>query len=77
MKTGQTRLLCDVESGKTAVIEGINAGHGLAGRLAAMGLLPKATVTVVRDGRSGPVILNVKGSRVMLGRGMAQKITVR
>jgi Fe2+ transport system protein FeoA len=54
----------------------INAGNGLCERLSAMGLVPGAAVEILSDGRKGPMIVAVKGSRVVLGRGMALKVLV-
>lgn len=69
--------LSDVPVGEVYVVEGINAGRGLRRRLLAMGIVPGEPVRVVRAERAGPVIISVKGSRVMLGRGMAAKILIR
>jgi ferrous iron transport protein A len=41
-----------------------------------MGLLPKTQVTVVRNGRPGPLVISVRDSKMVLGRGMADKIMV-
>jgi len=54
----------------------INAGHGLCERLSSMGLVPGAILEVLSNGFRGPMIVAVKGSRVMLGRGMALKVLV-
>jgi len=55
----------------------VNAGCGLRSRLTAMGLVPGAELQVVRNGGRGPFIVAVKGTRLMLGRGMAEHIVVR
>ena len=52
------------------------AGQGLKARLAAMGLIPGEPLEVVRNSLSGPLIIVVKGSRIMLGRGMTHRIMV-
>jgi Fe2+ transport system protein A len=54
----------------------VDAGHGLRGRLAAMGIVPGVEIEVLRNSGHGPFLIAVKGSRIMLGRGMAQKIVV-
>jgi ferrous iron transport protein A len=54
----------------------IEAGRGLNSRLASMGLVPNVKITVINNGHPGPFIINVKGTRMMLGRGMAHKIMV-
>ncbi|MHC4332911.1 MAG: FeoA family protein [Planctomycetota bacterium] len=41
-----------------------------------MGILPNVEITVVSNGRPGPFVIIVKNSKVVLGRGMADKIMV-
>jgi Fe2+ transport system protein FeoA len=65
-----------VESGRRVHIVGLDAGEGLRGRLAAMGLVPGVQVEVIMNSAGGPFIVSVKGSRIILGHGMAQKIMV-
>jgi Fe2+ transport system protein FeoA len=65
-----------VASGRSVVFRRAWAGQGLASRLAAMGLVPGVEVHVYRNDRNGPVVLGIAGSRVMLGRGMAEKLSV-
>lgn len=65
-----------IQSGKTVKLTSVQAGRGLNSRLAAMGLLPNVDVTVINNGHPGPFVVSVKGSRMMLGRGMADKIMV-
>jgi len=68
--------LTNVEPGKWVYIIGLNAGPGMQGRLAAMGLLPGVQIEVISSSAWGPIIVAVKGSRVILGHGMAQKVMV-
>ncbi len=55
---------------------GIRGGPGCHGRLADMGLVPGAELRVLHGHGHGPVLIDLKGSRVALGRGMAHKIMV-
>jgi Fe2+ transport system protein FeoA len=41
-----------------------------------MGLLPGAEIEVMSNSHRGPFIIAVKGTRVVLGRGVAQKVLV-
>jgi Fe2+ transport system protein FeoA len=41
-----------------------------------MGFVPGVTVDVLRNDGGGPVVVVLKGVRVMLGRGMANKMSV-
>jgi len=54
----------------------IDAGQGLRSRLLAMGLVPNVRITVVSNNHPGPFVLSVKGTKMVLGRGMAHKIMV-
>lgn len=65
-----------VRAGETVKLARINAGQGLKSRLTAMGLVPDVEITVVSSGYPGPFVINVKDSKMMLGRGMAHKIVV-
>jgi len=65
-----------VQSGKRVYVVGMNGGTGLQGKLAAMGLVPGTQIEVIKNLSPGPVIISVRGSRIMLGHGMAQKIMV-
>ncbi len=65
-----------VQAGRRVRFVSVDAGHGLQGRLAAMGLVPGVEIEVLRNSLHGPFLIAVKGSRIVLGRGMAQKIVV-
>ncbi|NLF29810.1 MAG: ferrous iron transport protein A [Planctomycetes bacterium] len=51
-------------------------GHGLARRLAEMGLTPGTSMRVVAQGRPGPFIVQVGESKLVLGRGMVHRVLV-
>lgn len=70
------RPLSTVRAGSAVVLRRIRAGQDLEARLLALGFVPGATVAVCRNAAHGPLLVEVKGSRVMLGRGMAEKIAV-
>ena len=62
---------------RRARVVGVHGGRGLTQRLAAMGILPGAEVSLIRGGTGGPVIVDVRGSRFILGRGMAHRVMVQ
>lgn len=68
--------LSSVKAGQTVRIVRINAGCGANARLASMGLVSRAKVAMISNGHPGPMVVSVKGSKMMLGRGMAHKILV-
>jgi len=76
METQQTKPLSAIRSGEKVRLASVTAGRGLNSRLASMGLLPNVEITVVNNRHPGPFVISVKGSRMMLGRGMAHKIMV-
>ena len=78
-QTEQKRLrpLSMVKDGEKVKLARIDAGRGLNSRLASMGLVPNVEITVVSNRQRGPFMISVKNSKMMLGRGMANKIMVR
>ena len=63
-------------AGETVEVANVRAGWGLQRRLADMGLTPGVRVRVISSGKPGPVVLDVRGSRLALGHGVAGKIMV-
>lgn len=59
-----------------AVVTTLPAAHGLARRLIAMGLAPGSEVRVVQNRGHGPLIIEVHGVRLALGRGQAARVLV-
>ena len=68
--------LAMVKAGQRVHLVAVDAGCGLQARLADMGLVPGVEIEVVRNSLRGPFIVAVKGSRVVLGHGITQKIMV-
>ena len=64
------------ESGRRLRVAGLAGGPALRTRLAALGLLPGTVVTILRRQGRGPLVLEVRGSRVALGRAVARHIQV-
>ena len=62
--------------GRKAKLREVRGGRGVRGRLAALGLVPGSEIEVVRNSGSGPFVVEVRNSRILLGRGMASKIEV-
>jgi Fe2+ transport system protein FeoA len=56
-------------------LERIEGGHKFRRRLVELGLTPGIQLRVLQDS-GGPVILAVRDSRLALGRGMAEKLSV-
>jgi Fe2+ transport system protein FeoA len=73
--------LTTLKKGETGTVCSIKAGHGkgriFEKRLRDMGLIPGTRVSVVKSTPfHGPMDISVRGSRLALGRGMAERIFV-
>jgi len=73
---GGVRHLSSVPRGDCVRLVGIDTGLGFRSRLAAMGLVPGVAVRVLRNSGHGPAVVEVKGTRLALGRGVASKMQV-
>ena len=71
-----TMPLNSVAAGKTVKVVAIDAGHSLKNRLAAMGVLTHSVFRVLRNEGAGQLIVAIKNSKVVLGRGASGKIMV-
>lgn len=69
------RTLACLVSGEHGVVHGLHGGHEMSQRLAEMGLSPGTPFRVIKGG--GPVILECRGHRLIVGRGMADRLMVR
>jgi len=68
--------LAMVKAGQRVHLVAVDAGCSLQSRLTEMGLVPGVEIEVVRNSLHGPFIVAVKGSRMVLGHGITQKIMV-
>lgn len=69
--------IVDAIPGKKYRICSINAGGKLNSRLCSMGILPHETFKVTDKPYGGPMTIYIKGSRIALGKGLANKIIIR
>jgi Fe2+ transport system protein FeoA len=74
LRDGETAVLTSIKTGRG---RGHGRGWGFEKRLMDMGLTPGTRVTVVKSAPfHGPLEILVRGSRLALGRGMAERIFV-
>jgi Fe2+ transport system protein FeoA len=74
LKDGETGIVVSINPGRG---EGCGRGWGFEKRLMDMGLTPGAEVVMVKSAPfHGPIEVIVRGSRLALGRGMAERIFV-
>jgi len=70
--------LIELKPGEVGEVAFVVAGKGLLARLAAMGIVPNAKVSVIRIAPlHGPIEVSLKGVSIILGYGVASKIYVR
>ena len=66
-----------LREGEEAIVVGIYGGHGLVRRLTSMGIYPNVRIKLLKTRGLGPVVIEVGGTRIALGFGVASKIYVR
>ena len=69
--------LTALNAGEHGTVVRLSGGHGLLGRMTSLGFTPGADVNVVRNYGRGPLIAQVRGARIALGRGEADRVLVR
>jgi ferrous iron transport protein A len=66
-----------INENRKAQVINIQGGQGIRQRLSQMGIHPGDTITILRYGAlRGPILIEIHGSQVALGRGIASRITV-
>lgn len=64
-------------SGQPLRVSDIKGGHAVRSRLATLGVFPGVVLqVVVRGPLGGPVLVEVDGTRLALGRGVARQVLV-
>lgn len=63
------------ENEEATIVE-LRGGRGLVRRLSEMGFTYGTKVKVLKSVSPGPVLVDVKGSRIALGRGVTMRIMV-
>ena len=70
-------FLSAMRPGERGVVLELAGGRGLLGRMASLGFTPGAEITVLQNFGHGPLIAQVRGARIALGRGEAGRVRVR
>lgn len=65
-----------IPQGQGVIVSRIDGGQCFRKRLSDLGFVPKAAVKVVKNSHFGPLVLELKKSRLAIGRGEAQHIFV-
>lgn len=75
--TRLTTYLTECESGEEVIVLSVNAGYRAKTRLANLGIVPGVKVKKIKDAPfRGPIEIKVRGSSLVLGRGLASRILV-
>ena len=71
------RPLTELKQGDTATVVALLGGHGFQRRLRSVGIKESKTLRMVAiHPFFGPLVVEVDGKQITLGRGMAQRIAV-
>ena len=72
------KCLTECNRGEIVIVISVNAGHKAKMRLANLGIVPGVEVLKKKSAPlRGPLEIIVKGSSLVIGRGLAEKIIVR
>ena len=69
--------LIQAKENEKLVIVSIMGGRMATKRLADMGLVPGIEIKVLRKAPFGPIEIEAKGTKLVLGRGLAAKVFVK
>jgi len=70
------KSLSEILAGSHVKLHSMLVGRELTSRLTSLGLTPGADLEVIQNYGRGPLIINVRGTHVALGRGEARKLFV-
>lgn len=69
--------LLEIEKGKLVRVVGFSGGKGLESKLRQLGVIPGDIARVVRHAPfGGPVLIEISGREIALGRGVAARVEV-
>lgn len=69
--------LSEIKTGDQVTLQSIMVGRELTSRLTSLGLTPGTLIEVLQNFGRGPLIVNVRGTHVALGRGEAARLFVQ
>jgi len=77
MSSNKLVPLTTLSTGEVGVVQELVGGLGLRSRLATLGFIPGARLTMIQNFGHGPLIVNIRDTRIALGRGEAMKVLVK
>ncbi len=72
-----TLMLDQVKNGEHVTLLAVQCGRSVASRMTSLGFTPGVDIEMVQNFGRGPMVVNLRGTRVALGRGEARKILVQ
>jgi len=72
----KVKPLTQVKEGHTVYFSHIDAGRTAKTRMLSMGLRKGTPLKLAKSSRSGPFVINLRGNRMVLGRGVTDKIMI-
>ena len=63
-----------LNDGDLAEISHVRGGRGVNLRVNELGFYPGSCIKIIRNIKAGPVLVELKGCRIAIGRGIAMKI---
>lgn len=76
MQKSNSITLADLMPGEWGTVRRLDGGRAVLNRLVSLGVTPGARVNMAQNYGRGPLIITVRGTRLALGRGEAEKILV-
>lgn len=69
--------LAQAQEGQVVIVKSLEGGFGFKRRLLGLGIFPDQKLRVLKSGAfGGPILVEVQGAEVALGRGAAMKVEV-
>ena len=73
----RTVTVSELRPDQVGIIADLSGGRSFMARLLALGCSPGTEVKMVHNSGHGPLIVSVRGARVALGRGEAERLRVK
>ncbi len=70
-------VIAEAKADSFVIIDSIRSGRNLKMRLYNMGLTPGVKVKVISNEPGSAIVISVRGSRLVLGKGISEKVKVR
>jgi putative membrane protein insertion efficiency factor len=69
--------LSRIPTGTQVTVAKLNGGEGFRDKVISLGVIPGKTLTVQSYSKKGPLVVQMEGSRIAIGRELAERILVQ